>query len=40
LTDDRFAMVLRTPADAEAVRQLLHDCHAVSLEERNEEGQP
>jgi hypothetical protein len=43
LTDDHFAMVLCAPepaADAEAMRQLLHECHAVSLEERNEEGQP
>jgi hypothetical protein len=43
LTDDRFAIVLRAAgpdADAGAVRQLLHTCHAVSLEERSEEEQP
>jgi hypothetical protein len=43
LTDDRFAMMLNVPqsaADAEAMRQLLHDCHAVTLEERDGEGQP
>jgi hypothetical protein len=43
LTNDRFAVVLRdtaTPAGAEAIRQLLYDCHAVDLEERDEEEQP
>jgi hypothetical protein len=43
LTDDRFGIVLNihgSAAEAEAVRQLLHDCHAVALEEREEEEQP
>jgi hypothetical protein len=43
LTDDRFGIVLSIPrpaAEVEAVRQLLHDCHVVSLEERDEEEQP
>jgi hypothetical protein len=43
LTDDRFALVLRVPdlaADDGAVRQMLLDCRAVSLEERSEEEQP
>jgi hypothetical protein len=40
-TDDRFAAVLLVPGQgAEAVRELLRDCHVVSMEERNEEGQP
>jgi hypothetical protein len=40
LTDDRFAVALRDPgpaAGAGAARQLLQDCHAVGLEEREEE---
>jgi hypothetical protein len=39
LTDDRFALMLRDPGTAPegSVRQLLHDCHAVALEEREEE---
>jgi hypothetical protein len=40
LTDDRFVVVLRdpgAPATGEA-RQMLHACHAVGLEERDEEG--
>jgi hypothetical protein len=43
LTDDRFGIVLSfhgLAADLEPVRQLLHDCHAVSLEERDQEEQP
>jgi hypothetical protein len=43
LTDDRFALVLCAPGpapEAQAMRQLLCDCHAVSQEERSEEGQP
>lgn len=43
LTDDRFAIVLCIPGaavEAAAVRQLLHECHAVSLEERGGEVQP
>jgi hypothetical protein len=39
-TDDRFAVVLRDPSAAvaaEEVRQLLHECHALCLEEREEE---
>jgi hypothetical protein len=40
LTDDRFALALRDPGPegAEVARQLLKDCHAVCLEERDEEG--
>jgi hypothetical protein len=40
LTDDRFAVVLRDTSSAVAageVRQLLHDFHALCLEEREEE---
>jgi hypothetical protein len=40
LTDDRFAVVVRDSGQADAsaaVRHLLHDCHAVSLEEHDEE---
>jgi hypothetical protein len=40
--DDRFVMVLYDPGSAAApgtVQQLFHACHAVSLEERNEEEQ-
>jgi hypothetical protein len=43
LTDDRFVVMVRAPrtdSDPGRVRQLLHDCHAVSLEERHEEEQP
>jgi hypothetical protein len=41
LTDDRFAVVLHAadPA-ADAGRELLQHCHALSLEERDEEEQP
>jgi hypothetical protein len=42
LTDDRFVVVLRDPgssAAAGAVQQLLHDCHAVGVEQRDEEEQ-
>lgn len=42
LTDDRFVVVFgNTAASAgvEAVRELLHECHVVGLEERDEEGQ-
>jgi hypothetical protein len=40
LTDDRFGVVLRdtdSVVAAEEVQQLLHDCHALCLEEREEE---
>jgi hypothetical protein len=40
LTDDRFVVAIRAPNSALAtgVQQLLHDFHAVGLEERDEEG--
>jgi hypothetical protein len=40
LTDHRFALVVRDPSagtDLEAVRQLLHRCHALEVREQNEE---
>jgi Protein of unknown function (DUF3341) len=41
VTDDRFALVVHDPGPAAgpngAVRQALQDCHAISLEERDEE---
>ena len=40
LTNDRFAVAIRAPdADAglETAQELLHRCHAVDLEERDEE---
>jgi hypothetical protein len=43
VTDDRFAVALRDPGPATApadIRQVLHDCHAVNLEERTEEMAP
>jgi hypothetical protein len=43
LTDDRFGIVLNIPgpaAEAEAALQVLHEHHAVSIEERNEEERP
>jgi hypothetical protein len=43
LTDDRFGIVLNIPgpaAEADAARQLLHEYHAVSIAERNEEERP
>jgi hypothetical protein len=42
VTDDRFALAVRdpgVPAAVEEVRQVLHNCHALSLEEHNEEEQ-
>lgn len=42
LTDDRFVVMLRDPGPAAApgtVQQFFHDCHAVSVEERDEEEQ-
>jgi len=41
LTNDRFALVLRDPDPLAAlgeVQRLLHDCHAIDLEERDEDG--
>jgi hypothetical protein len=40
VTNDRFAVLLReptTPGACATVRQLLHDCHVVDLQERDEE---
>lgn len=40
MTDDRFVVVVRDPGPVGpegAVRQLLHDCHAFGMEERDEE---
>lgn len=41
LTDNRFALVLRDPGNAagKAARQLMHDFHAVSLADDDEEAQ-
>jgi hypothetical protein len=42
MTDDRFVVVVHDSgpvAGNGAIRQLLHDCHAVGLEERSEEEQ-
>lgn len=39
LTDDRFALLIRGPgsaAEADAVRQVFADCHAVGVEEQKE----
>jgi hypothetical protein len=40
LTDNRFALVLRDPGNAAgaAIRQLMHDFHAVSLADEHEEA--
>jgi hypothetical protein len=42
VTDNRFALALRDPGPGsiDTARQLLRDCHAVHLEERDEEEQP
>jgi hypothetical protein len=38
LTDDRFALAASGPdAISAAVRQVLHDCHAVEVQERDDE---
>jgi Protein of unknown function (DUF3341) len=42
LTDDRFVVALRHPGPAAApgtVQQVFQECHAVSVEERDEEAQ-
>jgi hypothetical protein len=42
LTDDRVAVAVRDPGPnaAGAVQQVLLDCHAVGVEQRDEEGRP
>jgi hypothetical protein len=43
LTDDHFVVVLHDPGPAVAsgtVQQVLQDCHAISVEERDEEEEP
>jgi hypothetical protein len=43
VTDDRFVLAVRVPEGAnggEAVRQLLQECHALSLQEQAEGEQP
>jgi hypothetical protein len=43
LTDDRFAFVLcalDAPAALASVRQVLDDCHAVDVQERDDDEEP
>jgi Protein of unknown function (DUF3341) len=43
VTDDRFVIALACPgsaSDAESLQALLHECHAATIEERQEESMP
>jgi hypothetical protein len=43
VTDDRFVIALACPrseSDAESLQTLLHECHAATIEEGEEELMP